>query len=294
MKEIWSNLTDMFGRMTIFDFVDILVVGILIFLAYRFISERRAGKLAFGILILIAVAVLSEFLQLRTIGFLLSNLFQVGIIAIIIVFQPELRSALEKVGGVQEYINHVASNKDEKHINECIEVICSAVCDMSLDKTGALIVFERSTRLGDIIRSGTIVDADISANLIKNIFYKNSPLHDGAMIIRDCRIRAAKCMLPLTTNPKIDREFATRHRAAIGMSENSDAVVVVVSEQTGIMSVAYKGELTRNYDYRKLHDTLAGYLIQTQSSAPNKDKKSRFKVRSKKNKNEPETEKTES
>ncbi len=280
MKEMWNTLMDMFGRMTIFDLIDILVVGILIFLAYRFISERRAGKLAFGILVIVLIAAVSELFQLRTIAFLMSNLFQVGMIAIIIVFQPELRSALEKMGGVQEYINQVASNKDEKHIHDCIDTICSAVCDMSLDKTGALIVFERSTKLGDIIKSGTLVDAGISANLIKNIFYKNSPLHDGAMIIRDCRIRAAKCMLPLTSNPKIDREFATRHRAAIGMSENSDAVVVVVSEQTGVISVAYKGELTRNYDYRKLHDTLLGYLIQKDVNELKGDRK--IKVKGKK------------
>jgi len=282
MKEMWKSLLDIFSRMTIFDFIDIFIVGLLIFLAYRFISERRAGKLALGIIMLVALATLSEILKLRTIAFLMSNLFQVGIIAIIIVFQPELRSALEKVGGVQEYINQVASGKDGNHMNDCIDVICSAVCDMSLDKTGALIVFERSTKLGDIIKSGTLVDADISANLIKNIFYKNSPLHDGAMIIRDGRIRAAKCMLPLTTNPKIDREFATRHRAAIGMSENSDAVVVVVSEQTGIISIAYKGELTRNYDYRKLHDTLVGYLIQTPANNAGAERKPRLWSRGRK------------
>ena len=287
MKELWVNLVETFKAMTVFDFIDIAVVAGLIFIAYKFIRERRAGKLAFGIVVLVAVAGLSEVLNLRTVGFVMSNLFQVGVIALIIVFQPELRSALEKMGGVREYINHVGTNRDEKHVNECIESVCNAVCDMSLDKTGALIVFEKSTRLGDIVKSGTLVNADISANLIKNIFYKNSPLHDGAMIIRDCKIISAKCMLPLTTNSEADSEYATRHRAAIGMSENSDAVVVVVSEQTGIISVAYRGELTRNYDYRKLYTTLVTHLVQT--PVVNQDGDRRAKRRTKKSKDSGKT-----
>lgn len=272
MAEFWNNFVNMIKMMTIFDAIDIFIVSILLYVAYKFIRERRAGKLAFGVLMLIIVELLSEIFNLRTIGFLMENLFQVGIIALIIVFQPELRTALEKVGGVREYINPVGA-RDSKHLAEKVEMICNAVCDMSLDKTGALIVFERSTKLGDIIKSGTIVNADISVRLIKNIFYKNSPLHDGAMIIRDGRIYSAKCMLPLTTSNQTDSEYATRHRAAIGMSENSDAVVVVVSEQTGIISIAVGGELKRNYDYRSLYNALMQYLAQAPQNQKEKRKR---------------------
>lgn len=274
MSELWNNIVDMFKMMTIYDFIDILAVGVLIFIAYRFISGRRAGKLALGIAVIIILSIISNLINLNTMSFLFSNLFQVGIVALIVVFQPELRSALEKMGGVKEYINHVSLNKSEKHVTECIDIVCDAVCDMALDKTGALIVFERSTKLGDIIKSGTIVNADLSVNLIKNIFYKNSPLHDGAMVIRDYRIVSAKCMLPLSTKSSMDsEEFATRHRAAIGMSENSDAIVVVVSEQTGIISITHGGNIDRGYDYRRLHDALLRYLTQTPAQNTGNEKK---------------------
>lgn len=279
MNELLSRFAEIFKSMTVFDFIDIAVVAGLIFVAYKFIRERRAGKLAFGIVMLIVLAGLSELLNLRTVGFVMSNLFQVGLIALIIVFQPELRSALEKMGGVREYINHVGANKEENQMAENIESVCNAVCDMSLDKTGALIVFERKTNLDDIIKSGTLVNADISSNLIKNIFYKNSPLHDGAMIIREGRIISAKCMLPLTANSSADSEYATRHRAAIGMSEASDAIVIVVSEQTGIISVAIKGELDRNYDYRKLYTTLTAHFSQAQQPSAEGDRRSKRRTK---------------
>lgn len=271
MIEFWNNIADMFKMMTIYDLIDILAVSVLIFLAYRFISVRRAGKLTIGIAIIIILSVLSNIFHLNTMSFIFSNLFQVGIVALIVVFQPELRSALEKVGGVREYINHVSLNKSEKHVAECIDIICNAVCDMALDKTGALIVFERAEKLDDVIKSGTIVNADLSVNLIKNIFYKNSPLHDGAMVIRDFRIISAKCMLPLSTKSSMaSEEYATRHRAAIGMTEVSDAVVVVVSEQTGVISVTHGGGIEREYDYRKLHETLEGFLTPSSQNAGEK------------------------
>jgi len=285
MAEYWQTFLSTVKSMTIFDLIDILIVTVLIYVAYKFLRERRASKLALGVLTLVIVQIISSIFNLRTIGFLMQTLFQVGIIALIIVFQPELRTALEKVGGVRELINPVVT-KDSKHITENIETVCNAVCDMSLDKTGALIVFERTTKLGEYISSGTIVNADISANLIKTIFFKNSPLHDGAIIIRDGRIHSAKCMLPLTKNNQIDKEFATRHRAAIGMSENSDAVVVVVSEQTGVISVACKGELKRNYDYRTLYNELVRLLVQTQPAPKDKNGKSAKPGREKSKKTE--------
>lgn len=264
MKEFFGSLLDLFKMMELVDLIDIALVSILLYFAFKFIWERRAGKLAIGLLLLVALQLTSDLLGLTTIGFLMKNLFQVGIIALIIIFQPEVRSALEKIGSVQVGgVRGIISFNDAKNnaqLTQMVENVCMAVCDLALDKTGALIVFERSTKLGDYIRSGTVINADVSQRLIKNIFFNKSPLHDGAMVIRDGRIYAAGCFLPLPTNNNIDREFGTRHRAAIGMSENSDAVVVVVSEETGTISLALAGELKRNYDYRSLYNELLELL----------------------------------
>lgn len=255
-----DRLLELFKMMDIIDLIDILLTSVVFYYAIRFIRERRAGKLAIGVLVLVFLQIASSAFELPVIGFLMQNLFQVGIIAMIILFQPELRSALEKIGGVQVGgIRGIITQGDAKqmeHLGQVVESVCMAVCDLALDKTGALIVFERSTKLGEYIRSGTVINADISPRLIKNIFFNKSPLHDGAVIIREDRLFAAGCFLPLPTNNDINRDLGTRHRAAIGMSENSDAVVVVVSEETGTISLAKAGELYRNYDYRMLYNEL--------------------------------------
>lgn len=254
LKEILKFLSEM----DILDLLDIALVWVLLYMAYTFIRERRAGKLAVGVVILFALQVLSEFWNLGAMKFILENVFQVGLIALIIVFQPELRSALEKVGGEPfRGIRNLTDTKDAQTYNQVIDNICEAVCDMSLDKTGALIVIERYTKLGEFIRSGTEINADISSYLLKNIFFNKAPLHDGAVIVRGTRIVAAGCFLPLSTNTDIVKDLGTRHRAAIGMSENSDAVVIVVSEETGVISIAKNGSLSRNYDYTRLHKELS-------------------------------------
>lgn len=268
MKEFFSSLLDLFATMELVDFIDILLVSILLYYAFKFIWERRAGKLAIGILLLVILQLASDILGLTTIGFLMKNLFQVGIIALIIIFQPEVRSVLEKIGSVQvggvRGIISFSDGKNNAQLTQMVENVCMAACDLALDKTGALIVFERSTKLGDYIRSGTVVNADVSQKLLKNIFFNKSPLHDGAVVIKEGRIHAAGCFLPLPTNNNIDRDFGTRHRAAIGMSENSDALIVVVSEETGTISVAREGQLKRNYDYRTLYNE----LLEALSPAP--------------------------
>ena len=192
----------------------------------------------------------------------LENLLSVGAIALIIVFQPELRSALEKVGGSSfKTLKNSVAPKDKEHSKiEGISNICQAVSELSREYTGALIVIERNTPLGDIIKTGTIVNADICVSMLKNIFFNKAPLHDGAVIIRNNRIYAAGCFLPMSTNDDIIKDLGTRHRSAIGMSENSDAVVVVVSEETGTISVALNGELRRNYDYNTLKYELTTLL----------------------------------
>lgn len=257
---IWNIIRDI----GIVDIIDIAIVAILFYYMYKFIRERRAGKLAAGILILLLALVLSNMLNMHAMQFILHNVFQVGVIAVIIVFQPELRSALEKMGseplkGLRSIGEAKAGERTQTvaMINEVTE----AVCDMSLDKTGALIVIERTTKLGDIIKSGTVINANPTAFLIRNIFFNKAPLHDGAMIIRDDRLYAAGCFLPLSTNNDIIKDLGTRHRAAIGMSENSDAVIIVVSEETGTISMAIEGQLRRSFSYNTLKSELTGLLL---------------------------------
>ncbi len=272
---IWNIIS----TISFVDIIDIAIVAFVFYYVYKFIRERRAGKLAAGILILMLVLVVSQVLEMYALGFILSNVFQVGIIALIIVFQPELRSALEKVG--EEPLKGIRNIGDKTgtstRIPADIGEITQAVCDMSLDKTGALIVIERSTKLGDIIKSGTIVNANINSFLIRNIFFNKAPLHDGAMVIRDGRIYSAGCFLPLSTNDDIIKDLGTRHRAAIGMSENSDAVVVVVSEETGTISIAFEGQLHRNFSYNSLKLMLTKLLVKEDDTQANiKTVRSRF------------------
>lgn len=264
LRSAFSYMWNIISTASFIDLIDIAIVAFVFYYVYKFIRERRAGKLAAGILILILVLLLSQILGMDTLGFMLSNVFQVGIIALIIVFQPELRSALEKVGAEPlRGLRNIGEGKSSNYgqaltmINE----ITQAACDMSLDKTGALIVIERSTKLGDVIKSGTIINANVNSFLIKNIFFNKAPLHDGAMIIRDERIWSAGCFLPLSTNDDIIKDLGTRHRAAIGMSENSDAVIIVVSEETGTISIACEGQLTRNYSHITLKRELRKLLI---------------------------------
>jgi diadenylate cyclase len=198
---------------------------------------------------------------MRALNFILSSVVSVGLISIVIVFQPELRSALEKVGGISDNFKGKVVGDEASAIREAIGEISVAVEDLSKSKTGALIVFERNTRLGDIIRTGTIIDAHTTSFLLGNIFFNKAPLHDGAVVIRNGRIYAAGCFLPLSSNSNIVKELGTRHRAAIGMSENSDALVLVVSEETGMVSVALDGVLDRNISRVKLESYLTTNLL---------------------------------
>ncbi|MBO4355616.1 MAG: diadenylate cyclase CdaA [Clostridia bacterium] len=257
--EAINNLLEMIGRsfmkMGILDLLDIFLVSLLIYWAISFIKERRAGKLALGLAVIILLKLIASLLNLTTVNYILQNIFQVGIIAIIIIFQPEIRDLLERMGGVKKLIT---STRDDSQLDSTIRNVCEAVIDMSSDLTGALIVFERSTGLEDYVVSGTVINSDVSKNVIKNIFFTKAPLHDGAVIIKNNRLYSAGCKLPLANVS--DKDFGTRHRAAIGMSEKSDAVVVVVSEETGTISLAVNGQLKRNYDYARLYSELTELL----------------------------------
>ena len=247
-----------------FDIIDIIGVAFLLYYVYKFIRDRRAGKLALGVVFIFVFQILSDVLEMHAMQYILQNVLQVGLITLVVLFQPELRSALEKVGGESlRGIRSIGEQKGTSQVYAAIDSVAAAVTEMSSSKTGALIVFERSTKLGDLILTGTVINADPSPFLIKNVFFNKAPLHDGALIVRDGRLYAAGCLLPLSTNPDIIKDLGTRHRAAIGMSENSDAVVVVVSEETGTVSIAYEGTLKRGFSRNSLSKELRRYMIES-------------------------------
>lgn len=266
MREIWNYITAFFKEYVldtvkdigITDVLDILILALVLYYIYSFIRDRRAGKLALGLFLIVGLFFLSSVFNMYALRFVFDNFYQVGIIAILIVFQPEMRAALEKVGGtpLSSFKNITSESGKLAALNSQIDAICNAASDLSRDKVGALIVIERTTKLGEYIKSGVVIDAALSPYILRNIFFNKAPLHDGATIIREGRVHAAGCFLPLSTNYDIDKDLGTRHRAAIGLTEISDAVVIVISEETGIISVSANGNLTRNYNYRTLKQEL--------------------------------------
>ena len=248
MKNVLSSLSGaakMIRSMSWSDGLDIIIVAIVIYLVIRFIRRTNANKVANGVLLLVVALWLSSILNLTVTNFLLRQVFGIGILAVIILFQPEIRRALEKVGSSQLF-SVFGKEWGGQAIENVILQTVFACEDMSKAHTGALIVFERDNRLNEAQSSGTLVDANVSAELLKNIFYDKSPLHDGAVIIKEGRLASAGCMLPLSTNANLSRELGMRHRAGLGVSEQSDAVVVIVSEETGGISVAVDGLLKRH------------------------------------------------
>lgn len=262
LKQSWESILQTITNFEPNDAVDIICVSVLFYYLYVFVRERRASKLAMGVILIFLAQIITKAFDLYVMQFLLQNILQTGLILLVVLFQPELRSMLEKMGGQSlkgiRGIGEVKDNSDTLHM---IEEVAEAVEDMSDSKTGALIVFERGTGLEDQGATGTIINADPASFLIKNIFFNKAPLHDGAMIIRKNRLHAAGCLLPLSENPDIIKDLGTRHRAGIGMSENSDAVVVIVSEETGTVSIACEGKLTRGFTGETLKDALRGYLM---------------------------------
>lgn len=262
LYDAFSGFLTQFSSIGFFDILDIAIVSVIFYYIYRFVRDRRAGKLAVGILLVFVAMMVSNLLGMSVLSFLIGNIVQVGMIGVVILFQSELRAFLEKVGG-PSFISR-NRKKDKKYMSQtvqCIDAVVEAVTDFSAEKTGALIIFERSTKLGDVIKTGTVIDALPVAYMIKNIFFNKAPMHDGALIIRSNRLYSAGCFLPLSTNPEIIKDLGTRHRAGIGMSENSDAVVVIVSEETGVISVALDGHLTRHYDGAQLRRLLLRLML---------------------------------
>ena len=257
IKEVLNRITGIFSTMIpIVDLIDILIVSVLLYYAFMFVRERRAGKLAIGVVLLVAALFVSELVGMKALSFIIENIMQVGLLALIIIFQPELRSILEKMGGGLKTFSTKRSSETVTQIDE----LTTACADLSESRTGALIAIERQTKLGDEIKTGIEVNADIKAALIKNIFFNKAPLHDGAMIIRSGKIHSCGCFLPLSQNQSINKNFGTRHRAALGLSEISDAIVIVVSEETGSISIAKDGKIHSGYDKYSLQNKIINLL----------------------------------
>ncbi|NLY09986.1 MAG: TIGR00159 family protein [Tissierellia bacterium] len=258
------GLPDFFMHLTLFDVVDVAIVAILLVKLFGLIKETRAEQLIKGIFALLVLTKISELLHLYTIQWILTNVMSYGILLIIIMFQPELRRGLEHIGRsrvLRGSFGEIGAEASQQLVQEIVR----AALSLSRQQMGAIIVMERHTGLNEIVDTGTKIDGNVTTDLLINIFIPNTPLHDGAVIIKNDRIKAAACFLPLTENKNLSRDLGTRHRAALGISEKSDCIAVVVSEETGVISIAENGVLKRHIDEK----TLAKKLMEIYSPTKN-------------------------
>jgi diadenylate cyclase len=266
---LFNGLIDIIKTMQINDVIDILIIAYVLYRLILVIHKTRAEQLLKGLVVLIVITKVSEWLQLRTVNYILRNAMTVGVIALLIVFQPELRRGLESLGR-SGFLgkNFFFFNEDEEDMSEVLGEICDAVQFLSRSKIGALIVLERETGLNELVETGITMDSKVSSELLINTFIPNTPLHDGAVIIRGDRIMAAGCFLPLTDNQNLSSELGTRHRAGIGVTEISDAVAIIVSEETGTISLAQNGRLSRHLDAKTLKEVLSSIFEVKENKMP--------------------------
>ena len=257
MSDFFDNIVSSIG---IFDILDIAVVAFIIYKILGFIQETRAQQLVKGLLVLLVVFFLSDVLHLYTLNWLLKTFMNIGIIALVVIFQPELRRGLEYVGR-NKIVKAPFGQVDKAKAKQITDEFVKALTSFSETRTGALIVIEKEVSLTDIAETGTEINGDISAQLLGNIFYEGAPLHDGAVIIRGDKVYAAGCVLPLTENKELNKDLGTRHRAGIGITENSDAITLIVSEETGVISYAVSGKLTRFLDAKMVEKLLLNLYI---------------------------------
>ena len=263
-QEFWNRIP----QIGVNDIIDILIVAFLFYTVMRLIRSTSAARIARSILLLLVVTGLTEIFKLYTLNWILSKILEIGVIALVIMFQPELRRMLERFGG-RFFSNLISSSGSASPEQQAIEATVAACEVMSKEKVGALLIFERSMPLDEYFKTGTIIDAKVTDQLLRNLFFKNSPLHDGAVIIRDMRVCAAGCFLPLSENTGIDKKLGTRHRAALGISERTDAVALVVSEETGVISYTRGGAIHRYIDSRSLRELLESLFINTSQESDN-------------------------
>lgn len=253
-------LMTMISQVRLVDLLDIAIIAFAIYKILKFIQETRAVQLLKGLIVLLVATVLSDILKLYTINWLLDGLLKIGAIALIVVFQPEIRRGLQYLGGGRLF-SRIFTETDLENTDTIVENMMYALRYFSRNKVGALIILERNTVLGDVIESGTKLNSEITKELLMNIFYSGAPLHDGAAIIRGDRIAAAGCVLPLTSNNNLSSELGTRHRAGIGVTEISDAIAVIVSEETGAMSVATNGNISRFMDATSMEKVIRSVFM---------------------------------
>lgn len=266
--EIFNSILSIIKTIQLRDIVDILAIALLIFGLFKLIQETRAVQLLKGVIMLLIVYFLSSMFGLVMLSSLLRTFFEAAVVVIAIIFQPEIRKALEQMGRnntykkyIKIFTKHHKGDEWKKAVEKSIVDAADTAVLFSRSKTGALLVFERETMLSDIAATGTIIDAETSVALFGNIFFNKAPLHDGASIIRDGKLFAAGCILPLTSNRNVDINLGTRHRAGLGISEQSDAVVLIVSEETGVISLAVNGILLREFTREELIKKLEQFLI---------------------------------
>lgn len=259
VQDIFINAFSGFG---LTDAIDIVIVAFVIYKILGFIVQTRAEQILKGVVVLIIALIVSDVMNLYTLNWMCKGAVALGAVAILIVFQPELRRALEYMGR-GSFVRTTLRPEDKEKIKKNIGLISNAVEDFSADRIGALLVFEGQTLLEDIAETGTVIDAEVSEQLLGNIFYEGSPLHDGAVIVRDGKLYAAGCVLPLTGNADLDSKLGTRHRAGLGITEHSDALAIIVSEETGIISMAKDGHLERFVDARNVEKTLLDFYLKS-------------------------------
>ena len=247
------------------DTIDILIISFVFYQLIVFARKSHAGQLIKGLVLLLAFFALANVLELRTVSWVLNNVLTIGFTAAVIIFQPELRRALERMGQSTGWAGQLFSRRADPSLRgvwqSAVVAICDAAEQLSDTRTGALMVLERNNNLDEVIRTGTTFNANVIPEVLGTIFYEGTPLHDGAVIIRDGTIVAAGCVLPLSNNLQMGKDMGTRHRAGLGMSENSDAIVIVVSEETGIISMAKNGVLIRRLDRQNLYNMLQEEII---------------------------------
>ena len=272
----FTEVPAMIGRylltLKITDYLDIAIMAFVAYNIFRLVKSTKAASLLKGLFVFFAVLVASSLLQLNGINFVLSSMVEIGVLALVILFQPEIRRILEEMGSRRFIAFFTHGTENVNVLEQTIGQTVLACTEMSKTRTGALIVFEREILLEDMIRSGTVLDAAVSSELLKNIFFVKAPMHDGAVIVRHGRVKAAGCMLPLSKNVNLSRDLGMRHRAGIGMSENSDAVIVIVSEESGSISVATGGMLKRHLKPETLENLLRNELLPQDELGEDKQK----------------------
>ena len=258
-SSFFDSAMNSFRNFGFLDALDILLLAALLYFLFRFVINRKSHTILIGIGISLIFYLVTIIFDLSGTNFILDSVFRMGGLAFLILFQPEIRDTFEKIGtGALSGLAIFGDRKKKEAAYLAIEQICIAVTDLSKTRTGALIVISQTTKIDDVVQTGIVINADVNSFLLRNLFFNKAPLHDGAVIIDDARIAAAGCLLPLTRGSDVDSDLGTRHRAAIGLSEISDAVIIVVSEETGIISVANDCALTRNFT----PESLKSYLMQ--------------------------------